>query len=261
MNKQSVLGIIPARYASSRFPGKPLATILGVSMIERVYKQSLKASKISGLYVATDDHRIYNHVKSFGGNVLMTSPNHQSGTDRCLEAMQILTETNADCIPDVVVNIQGDEPLMEPGNLDAIIEVFQEQAVDIATLCTPFADLKSVYNTNGVKITMSKSNYALYFSRSVIPFVKNKENEQSLVHQFMKHVGVYAFRANVLRQICNIPPSFLETTESLEQLRWLENDFKIKTVVCESEGLCVDIPEDIQIVEQFLKNNTNHTEK
>lgn len=254
MKENKVLGIIPARYESSRFPGKPLIEIEGMSMIERVYKQCLKASLLDDICVATDDNSIFEHVKNFGGNVFMTSEKHPSGTDRCLEAAILYSEKNKDSELGIIINIQGDEPLIDPKNINLAVEAFKDTKTQIATLATNFKNSEQLKNPNTVKIAISKSENALYFSRSIIPFVRNPKSENLIDNfSFLKHIGLYAYRFHVLKEICKLSESSLEKTEMLEQLRWLENDFKIKIVKCESEGLCVDVPSDIEPVIEAIK--------
>lgn len=249
-SKKFVLGIIPARYASSRFPGKPLALIQGVSMIQRVYKRCLKSEFLSDVCVATDDERIEEHVRQFGGNVIMTSANHQSGTDRCLEATVAYSTGRNKKFPDVVVNIQGDEPLVDPGLIDRLIMEFQNEDIQIATPACAFSDIDQVNNSNTVKLVTSVNGNALYFSRSPIPFFRNIHADPE---KFLKHIGLYAYRFNILKEICTLQVSALEQAESLEQLRWLENGYHIRVVPCQAEGLCVDTPTDISVVENYMK--------
>jgi len=252
MKNLNILGIIPARYASTRFPGKPLALIKGTSMIERVYRQCLQAGSLNLLCVATDDARISEHIASFGGNVVMTSTLHPSGTDRCLEAMNAFSLQHPEFKFDVVINIQGDEPLINPEVIDNLTAVFADPEVRIATASVPFDDLAKVQNPNYVKIVKDLHNNALYFSRSVVPYHRNNLPETKNFH---KHLGIYGFRAETLEKICKLPVSDLEMAESLEQLRWLEAGFRIRVIECSAEGLCVDVPEDIQIVEDFMNKH------
>lgn len=252
MHSLNILGVIPARFASSRFPGKPLALIQGKSMIQRVYEQCMRTSIAEHIVVATDDKRIVDHVIGFGGKAIMTSAHHPSGTDRCLEAALEYSKTAVFSLPDVVVNIQGDEPLIDPQNIDLLVEAFADHTVDIATLGTPFSSVEQLNSPNSVKIVRNIYENALYFSRAVVPFLRNslQTNEDSF--SFLKHIGIYGYRMQVLSQICKISPSSLETAESLEQLRWLENGYSIRVKICKSEGLCVDVPEDIQTLEQYM---------
>lgn len=256
MKKNIVLGVIPARYKSSRFPGKPLVDILGMSMIERVYKQCCKAKQLDDVCVATDDLAIFEHVQSFGGNVFMTNENHPSGTDRCLEAAILYSKKHKDSELGIIVNIQGDEPLIAPENINIAIEAFEDSETQITTLATEFKSTEQLQNPNTVKITFTKSQNALYFSRSIIPFVRNSTSENLIENfNFLKHIGLYAYRFDVLKEICKLSESSLEKIEMLEQLRWLENDYKVKIVKCESEGLCVDVPSDLIPVIEAIRNN------
>ena len=245
------IAIIPARYASTRFPGKPLAMLGGKPVIQRVYEQV--TGVISSAVVATDDERIADVVKSFGGQVVMTSPNHKSGTDRCWEAYQKQGEEY-----DVVINVQGDEPFIAHSQLRAIMECFDNDTTDIATLVKPFtADegLAALENPNSPKVVLDKESRAIYFSRSVIPYLRGVEPEQWLAkHTFYKHIGMYAFRRDVLGEITSLPQSTLELAESLEQLRWLENGYKIGVGISDVETVGIDTPEDLQRAEQFLQN-------
>ncbi len=247
------LGIIPSRYYSSRFPGKPLAVIKGVSMIERVYKQSIKAEKLKYILVATDDNRIYKHVTDFGGKAILTSKKHKTGTDRCYEAVMKFSEQFSAFKPDVIVNIQGDEPLISPEIIDKLVSVFETHKTDIATVGIPYTHSDKDNSPNTVKIVKNNLNYALYFSRATIPFLYNNNNQQ---HKFLKHIGIYAYNTDVLKKISNLPQSALEKAESLEQLRWLENGFNIYVLECDTECLCVDVPDDIIIVEDFMNKNS-----
>lgn len=242
--------IIPARYASTRFPGKPLALLGGKPMIQRVYEQV--ASVVEDVVVATDDERIYNAVEAFGGRVVMTSANHKSGTDRCWEAYQKQGEEF-----DVVINVQGDEPFIAHSQLKAIMACFEDEATDIATLVKPFTeedDLAALENPNSPKVVLDKQSRAIYFSRSVIPYLRGVEREQWLnAHTYYKHIGMYAFRADVLREVTSLAQSPLELAESLEQLRWLENGYKIGVGISNVETVGIDTPEDLQRAEAFLK--------
>lgn len=243
------IAIIPARYASTRFPGKPLAMLGGKPVIQRVYEQV--TGVISSAVVATDDERIADVVKSFGGQVVMTSPNHKSGTDRCWEAYQKQGEEY-----DVVINVQGDEPFIAHSQLRAIMECFENESTDIATLVKPFTKeegLAALENPNSPKVVLDNESRAIYFSRSVIPYLRGVEREQWLsMHTFYKHIGMYAFRRDVLGQITSLPQSTLEKAESLEQLRWLENGYKIGVGISDVETVGIDTPEDLERAEKFL---------
>lgn len=250
MNKSlRFIAIIPARYASTRFPAKPLALLGGKPVIQRVYEQV--TGIISSAVVATDDERIADAVKSFGGQVVMTSPNHKSGTDRCWEAYQKLGEEY-----DVVINVQGDEPFIAHSQLKAIMECFGDENTDIATLVKPFAEcdgLAALQNPNSPKVVLDSESRAIYFSRSVIPYLRGVEPEQWLSsHTFYKHIGMYAFRSDVLGKITSLPQSTLELAESLEQLRWIENGYKIGVGISDVETVGIDTPEDLQRAEEFL---------
>ncbi|MBQ7786812.1 MAG: 3-deoxy-manno-octulosonate cytidylyltransferase [Alistipes sp.] len=242
--------IIPARYASTRFPGKPLALLGGKPMIQRVYEQV--AGVVEDVVVATDDERIYNAVEAFGGRVVMTSANHKSGTDRCWEAYQKQGEEF-----DVVINVQGDEPFIAHSQLKAIMACFEDEATDIATLVKPFTEedgLAALENPNSPKVVLDKQSRAIYFSRSVIPYLRGVEREQWLkTHTYYKHIGMYAFRADVLREVTSLAQSPLELAESLEQLRWLENGYKIGVGISNVETVGIDTPEDLRRAEAFLK--------
>jgi len=237
------LGIIPARYASTRFPGKPLADMGGKPMIERVYEAV--APYLDSVTVATDNQRIYDAVAAFGGSVVMTSPNHQSGTDRCYEAYGT-TEGKFD----VVINIQGDEPFIAPKQIELLKSCFNAPDTDIATLVVPFekaGGMASVENPNSPKVVLDTNGRALYFSRSVVPFVRGVERELWMEQQtFYKHIGLYAYRTGVLAQITSLAPSPLELAESLEQLRWIENGFCIQTAITDIETIGIDTPDDLE---------------
>ena len=245
------IGIIPARYASTRFPGKPLADMNGKPMIQRVYEQVKDV--LDSVCVATDDIRIENAVKAFGGQVVMTSDQHRSGTDRCYEAYQKIGEGY-----DVIVNIQGDEPFIHPEQIQTIKTCFADANTQIATLVKPFRSdddfESSLFNPNSPKVVLNKNNEAMYFSRS-IPYIRGKKYTEWLPsHTFYKHIGLYAYRAQVLKEITQLPQSALELAESLEQLRWLENGYKIKVGITEQETIGIDTPEDMEKALAFLAN-------
>ena len=241
------IGIIPARYASTRFPGKPLAKLGGEHVIKRVY--DIVASTLDEAYVATDDQRIYDAVTDFGGKAVMTRTDHKSGTDRIEEAIE---KIGTDC--DVVVNIQGDEPFIHPSQIKAVCECFNDSATQIATLGKPFTDMKSVENPNSPKIVVDNNNNAMYFSRSVIPFIRGTERAEWLgKFPFLKHLGLYAYRKDVLAQITRLPQSSLEKAESLEQLRWLQNGYVIKVGITNLETIGIDTPDDLIRAEQALE--------
>lgn len=241
------IGIIPARYASTRFPGKPLALLGGKPVIQHVYEQV--AAVLEAAYVATDDERIYDVVKSFGGQVVMTRTDHKSGTDRIEEAIEKIGGKW-----DVVVNVQGDEPFVAKNQLDTICHCFDDPTTQIATLGKPFESMEAVQNPNSPKIVVDNMGFAMYFSRSVIPYVRGKEMSSWLTHYpFLKHLGIYAYRKDVLRQVTQLPQSSLEIAESLEQLRWLQNGFKIKVGTTDVETVGIDTPQDLERAEEFLK--------
>ena len=253
------IGIIPARYASSRFPGKPLADICGKPMIQRVYEQASKV--LDTVIVATDDQRIYDCVKGFGGRVYMTSSEHRCGTDRICEAYQLykvdMGSQVSDCGDEntVVVNIQGDEPFIQPEQIQAVMDCFP---TDIATLAKPYSpqdDLQELLTPNIVKVVFSQqTGEALYFSRSVIPHLRGVEQSEWLRKgRYFSHIGLYAYRADVLMRITQLPPSAMEQAESLEQLRWLENGYTIKVGISQVETIGIDTPEDLAKAEEFLK--------
>lgn len=242
------VGIIPARYASTRFPGKPLAMLGGKTVIQRVYEQVKDC--FDDLYVATDDERIKECVEGFGGNVVMTSETCNNGTERCLDAYRRLA---LDC--DVIVNIQGDEPFIQQKQVKALIACFDNPDTDIATLVKPFekADgLERLECPNSPKVVLNEQGFALYFSRSVVPYLRGVDKAEWLNnHVFYKHLGIYAYRANVLEEITKLPQSPMEKAESLEQLRWLENGYKIKVGVTDIETIGIDTPEDLERAKEF----------
>lgn len=242
------IGIIPARYASTRFPGKPLAMLGGKTVIQRVYEQV--SCVLDEAYVATDDERIREAVERFGGVAVMTSPNHKSGTDRIEEAATRLA-TDAD----VIINVQGDEPFIQRSQLETVKQLFSDPRTQIATLGKPFESMEAVCNPNSPKIVCDVNGYALYFSRSVIPYVRGKEQAQWLQSfPFLKHIGLYAYRRDVLHAITQLPQSALELAESLEQLRWLQNGYRIRVGLTDVETVGIDTPDDLQRAEEFLKS-------
>lgn len=237
-----ILGIIPARYGSTRFPGKPLIDIFGKTMIQRVYEQAKSCKSLNDVIVATDDQRIFNHVKSFGGNVEMTSDKHESGTDRCAEA---LGQTNEKY--DVVINIQGDEPYIDPTQISQLCECFNDEKTDIATLIKKLENVEDLFNENKVKAIKNQDNFAIYFSRNPIPFLKAEKKESWLdKHTYFKHIGIYGYRTEVLHKITKMPVSLLEKAEGLEQLRWIENGLNIKVAETQLEAIAIDSPEDLE---------------
>lgn len=245
-------GIIPARYASSRFPGKPLALLGNKPMIQRVYEQACKSLDL--VYVATDDKRIFDAVISFGGKAIMTSPDHQSGTDRCAEAINgIIAETGRSI--DIVINIQGDEPFIKPEQIDLIKQCFTNHRAEIATLVRKVETGGDIFNPNHPKVIINSEGDAMYFSRAAIPYIRDFEmSEWSGKHVYYKHIGLYAFRVETLKKITLLPRSPLEISESLEQNRWLENGFHIRTAVTLWESLSIDTPADLEKAKQFLEH-------
>jgi 3-deoxy-manno-octulosonate cytidylyltransferase (CMP-KDO synthetase) len=236
-----IVGIIPARYASTRFPGKPLIDINGKTMLQRVYEQAVKSKQLNKVVVATDDERILNHVKGFGGEVVMTAAHHPSGTDRCRDASQQLKEDFQ-----YVINIQGDEPFIEPEQIDELANELRDGTTELATQMIAVDNHEILFDKGEVKIVLNTNNEALYFSRMVIPFIKGvDEKEWHRHHTYYRHVGMYAYRKDVLEKITQLPVSSLEKAESLEQLRWIENGFKIKCVTTKYESHCIDTPEDV----------------
>ncbi len=246
-----VLGIIPARYASKRFPGKPLVDIFGKPMIQRVYEQGSKVLK--DLYVATDDARIEQKVLEFGGKVVMTSKQHPSGTDRIAEAVDIIQQETGESF-DVVVNIQGDEPFIYPEQIQAVINCFNLPDTQIATLVKHINNTEDIFNQNKPKVVFDTQKRAIYFSRSPIPFFRNKPQDKWVTsHRYFKHIGLYAYKTDVLKAICKLSPSPLEESESLEQLRWLEHGYIIRVEETEFESMGIDTKKDLKkIVENRL---------
>ena len=247
------IAIIPARYASTRFPAKPLAMLEGKTVIQRVYQQISRF--VDKAVVATDHQLIFEEVKRFGGEVVMTSTTHKSGTDRCNEA---LSKINGHF--DVVINVQGDEPFIQQSQIEALKQCFNDTEVDIATLVKPFENrdgFQAVANPNSPKVVLGNNNQALYFSRSVIPYVRGVEmgDEWLQKQTFYKHIGIYAYRVNVLKEITKLPQSSLEIAESLEQLRWLQNGYKIKVGITNVETVGIDTPQDLIKAEQFLQSH------
>lgn len=235
-----VVGIIPARYNSTRFPGKPLAMIKGKTMIQRVCEQAWK-SKLDAVVVATDDIRIADEVLKFGGKYVMTDPRHQSGTDRCCEAVQMLEEQY-----DAVVNIQGDEPFIDPRHIDLLVDMISRDDTQLASLVKRVEDAEDLFGSSKVKVVMDKTGKALYFSRNPIPFMQNVAHEKWLQKgRFYQHIGIYAYKTETLHQIAKMQPSALEQAESLEQLRWLENGLSIRMAVVAGESISIDTPDDL----------------
>jgi 3-deoxy-manno-octulosonate cytidylyltransferase (CMP-KDO synthetase) len=244
-----ILGIIPARYASTRFPAKALVDIGGKSMIQRVYEQAAKAGKLTHVVVATDDTRIFDHVQEFGGTAIMTADTHQSGTDRCFEA---LTKTAGTF--DYVINIQGDEPFISPEPINRLADVLNGET-ELATLVKIIDSDEILFNVNVPKAVLNKRGEVLYFSRQTIPYLRNTEQSDWLSeHTFYKHIGIYAYRVDVLEEITKLPVSALEKAEALEQLRWLENGYAIKAVITSDDSHGVDTPEDLDRVSKKFLN-------
>jgi 3-deoxy-manno-octulosonate cytidylyltransferase (CMP-KDO synthetase) len=240
----NIIGIIPARYASTRFPGKPLIDLGGKSMIRRVYEQCKQAETLSDVIVATDDERIAEHVRAFGGKVAMTSPDHQSGTDRCAEVVLIYSG-----LCDAVINIQGDEPFIDPTQIDALAFAFQNPHVQLATMKKKLTAEADIQNPNMVKVISNHLGEAIYFSRSPIPYRRNPESQ--IV--YYKHIGIYGYRKSALLEITQLTPSSLETAENLEQLRWIEHNYRIALVETDKENIAIDTPDDLARVEKYLK--------
>ncbi|MBQ7513275.1 MAG: 3-deoxy-manno-octulosonate cytidylyltransferase [Prevotella sp.] len=246
--------IIPARYASTRFPGKPLAILGGKTVIQRVYEQV--SSVLSEVYVATDDDRIRQAVEDFGGRAVMTRADHKSGTDRIEEAMEKIEESGKwkeEGEETVVINVQGDEPFIQRSQVETLMQLFDDPDTQIGTLGKPFESMEAVSNPNSPKIVVDRRGFALYFSRSVIPFVRGQEMQCWLDHYpYLKHLGIYAYRREVLTAVTRLPQSALEKAESLEQLRWLENGYRIRVGLTNVETVGIDTPEDLQRAELFL---------
>jgi 3-deoxy-manno-octulosonate cytidylyltransferase (CMP-KDO synthetase) len=240
------IGIIPARFASTRFPGKPLVNINGKPMIQRVYEQASKSLKT--VVVATDDQRIKNAVLNFGGQVVMTSSQHRSGTDRCAEAVELASQMFKEKF-DVVVNIQGDEPFIQPEQIKLLMSIFADKTTQIATLVKKISKSVDIFNPNNPKVIFNSQKEAIYFSRSTIPYCQNVEKDDWLKHhQFYKHIGLYAYKYDVLKAITTLPQSLLEIAESLEQNRWIENAYKIKVEITDYESISIDTPKDLEEV-------------
>ena len=243
------IAIIPARYASTRLPGKPLVDMRGKAMIQRVYEQV--SACVDTVYVATDDSRIYEAVERFGGRVVMTSENHRSGTDRCWEAYERIGGHE-----EVVINVQGDEPFIQPRQIQDIMNCFDDPSTQIATLVKPFSEADgetALFNPNSPKVVLNDRNEAMYFSRSVVPYLRNYPTSEWLSrHIYYKHIGMYAYRADVLSEITQLPQSSLEMAESLEQLRWLQNGYRIKVGVTAQETIGIDTPADLEKALHFL---------
>ncbi|MEM9849922.1 MAG: 3-deoxy-manno-octulosonate cytidylyltransferase [Bacteroidota bacterium] len=243
-----VLAIIPARYQSSRFLGKPLADIAGKSMIQRVYEQAQKASTVDQVIVATDDERIFSHVQQMNGAVMMTSPKHRSGTDRCAEVARQYLDY------EYIVNIQGDEPFIQPTQIDTVVATLKDTDATISTLGKKIEDTPTLFNPNVVKVVRNTAAKALYFSRSPIPFLRGVAQADWVnQHEYLKHIGLYAFQRKTLLRITQLPMSQLETAESLEQLRWLEAGYEIAVTLTDQESFGIDTPEDLEALLKRMK--------
>ena len=250
MESLRFVAIIPARFASTRFPGKPLDMLGEKTIIQLVYEQVTKV--ISDVFVATDDDRIFREVEKFGGKAIMTSDQHKSGTDRCYEAF-----TKLDEYFDVVINVQGDEPFIQPEQIELLRNCFGDENTDIATLIKKIDTENSeavLFNPNSPKVVTDKNGFAMYFSRSTIPYMRGVDTKEwAEKHDFYKHIGIYAYRSEILRELTSLPPSVLEIAESLEQLRWLENGYRIKTAITGTETIGIDTPEDLEKAKLLLQ--------
>jgi 3-deoxy-manno-octulosonate cytidylyltransferase (CMP-KDO synthetase) len=249
-----IVGIIPARYSSTRFPGKALCDIKGKTMVQRVYEQAKRSTHLHKVVVATDDQRIIDNVLSFGGEVIMTASTHPSGTDRCWDALQQLKEQYQ-----YVINIQGDEPFINPKQIDELASVLKDGTTELATQMIPVDSYEMLADEGEVKIVLNSNNEALYFSRAIIPYIKNADKKEWHKHfQYYRHVGMYAYRSDVLEKITKLPVSSLEKVESLEQLRWVENGFKIKCVPTAFDSHCIDTPEDLEKMLKVMESNNHY---
>ncbi len=237
---KKIIGIIPARYASTRFPGKPLVKIGEKTMIQRVFEQVKKARSLTKVVVATDDERIVDEVYRFGGEVVLTSSNHKSGTDRCAEVIEHFPSFN------IIINIQGDEPFIDPAQIDFLVSCFDDEHAQLATLVKPITNVDELFNPNSPKVILNKTGEAIYFSRQCIPFIRNANQKDWLQkHTFFKHIGIYGYTREALAQITKLAISPLEHAEQLEQLRWVENGYKIKTKITNLETQAIDTPDDL----------------
>lgn len=249
-----IVGIIPARYSSTRFPGKALCDIKGKTMVQRVYEQAKLSKHLDKVIVATDDQRIIDNVLSFGGEVVMTAATHPSGTDRCWDALQQLKEQYQ-----YVINIQGDEPFINPKQIDELAMVLKDGTTELATQMIPVDSYEMLADEGEVKIVLNTNNEALYFSRTIIPYIKNVDQKEWHKHfQYYRHVGMYAYRNDILEKITKLPVSALEKAESLEQLRWVENGFKIKCVTTKFDSHCIDTPEDLERMLKYMESNNHY---
>ena len=240
----NILGVIPARYASSRFPGKPLVVINGKSMIQRVYEQAIQCDKLAKVVVATDNDAIFYHIRLFNGNVVMTGENHQSGTERCCEVVEKLRLEGEKY--DYVINIQGDEPFIDPEQISQVAECFNDPQIHLATLIRKITSWEELASQNVVKVVVDKQGFALLFSRSIIPFSLGTSQPDWLsASTYYKHIGIYGYQTSILKQIVSLPVSELERAESLEQLRWIENGYRIKTHITMFDSIAIDSPADL----------------
>lgn len=248
-----IIGIIPARYQSSRFPGKPLADILGKSMIQRVYEKCLASNKLAEVYVATDDQRIYDHVISFGGKVVMTKETHNNGTERCKEVLDKLDDDEVS----IVINIQGDEPFISPNQIDLLADLFaQYPETEIGTLIKKIEDYETLFNPNTPKVVFTPHFDALYFSRNTIPYQRDCDKSTWIEHHnYFKHIGIYGYTSKTLRELVDLEETSLEKIEKLEQLRWLEKGYRIKVAETTHETIGIDTPEDLERVVKMLRNS------
>ena len=252
-----VAAIIPARYASTRFPGKPLADIAGKTMIQRVYEQCKQLASLDYVIVATDDEKIAAEVNRFGGQVCMTASSHLTGTDRIWEVVESLN-----LAADVIINVQGDEPFIQPAQLQLIIDCFKDPLTQIATLVKPIDDSAVLFNPNTPKVILDQHQFAIYFSRQAIPFLRNEQTEHWInKHAYFQHIGIYGYQKQVLQQIIQLAPSKLELAESLEQLRWIEAGFKIKTAITNQSTIAIDTPEDLTLAINIFNQNTYGNER
>ncbi len=246
------IGIIPARYASTRFPGKPLVEIQGKSMIQRVYEQALKCPHLHAVTVATDDMRIFDHVLQFG-KVVLTSEKHLSGTDRCFEAAELLSDDFQINSQDVIINIQGDEPFIKPEQIEDLCKCFEDAQSQIATLVKKIDNSQMLFDPNVVKVVFDNSGKALYFSRSPIPYCRAAESTNWVNKlNYFRHLGMYGYRFNVLQLITKLGVSSLEKAESLEQLRWIQNGFSIQTRITHFDAMAIDTPADLEKIVSAL---------
>ncbi len=245
-----VLGIIPARFASTRFPGKPLAVLGNKIILQHVYEKSKEA--LDWIYVATDDQRIYDAVKKFGGDVVMTSGSHRSGTDRCAEAMDIIEKENSTHF-EAIINIQGDEPFIQAEQINQLKNLFKDPASQIVTLVKKISNSEDIFDPNKPKVVLDKNGFALYFSRSPVPYIRSLEKDKWPGDvSFYKHIGIYGYRTKILKEIAGLAPSDIEAAESLEQLRWLSNGYRIKTAVTTHESIGIDTPEDLERARKMI---------